>query len=196
MAFIMGILFWGGFNWSLELTNTEQFCISCHEMRDYIFKEYKKSSHYMNHAGVRATCPDCHVPKQWVDKVLRKIRASNELFHKLRGSINTPEKFYAKRLILARKVWDNMRASNSRECRNCHASEFMRMDTQPPIAEQMHQWADKHKKTCIDCHQGITHTLPVEFDREAQWDKFHEQFEQDKISCSACHENLPTPGEW
>ncbi len=165
-------------------------------MRDYIFKEYKKSSHYMNHSGVRATCPDCHVPKQWVDKVLRKVRASNELFHKLRGSINTPEKFYAKRLILARKVWDSMRATNSRECRNCHASEFMRMDTQPSLAGQTHQWADKHKKTCIDCHQGITHTLPVEFDREAQWDKFHEQFEQENIPCSACHENLPTPGEW
>ena len=39
--FIGGIVFWGGFNWSLELTNTEQFCISCHEMRENVFKEYQ-----------------------------------------------------------------------------------------------------------------------------------------------------------
>ena len=32
---IGGILFWGGFHTALELTNTEDFCISCHEMRRY-----------------------------------------------------------------------------------------------------------------------------------------------------------------
>ena len=29
----IGVIFWGGFNWALEATNTEEFCISCHEMR-------------------------------------------------------------------------------------------------------------------------------------------------------------------
>ena len=56
--FIGGIVFWGGFNWSLELTNTEQFCISCHEMRENVFKEYQTTVHYSNRTGVRATCPE------------------------------------------------------------------------------------------------------------------------------------------
>ena len=47
VMFGSGILFWGAFNWSLELSNTESFCISCHEMRDNILPEYKKSVHFL-----------------------------------------------------------------------------------------------------------------------------------------------------
>ena len=104
-AFVLGILVWGAFNTSLEITNTESFCISCHEMKDYVYKEYKETIHYSNRTGVRATCPDCHVPREWGYKVARKIRASNELFHKLIGTISTPEKFSNKRLELAESVW-------------------------------------------------------------------------------------------
>src|SRR5262249_23083953 len=32
-GFIAGVIFWGAFNTALELTNTETFCTSCHEMR-------------------------------------------------------------------------------------------------------------------------------------------------------------------
>ena len=77
----MGVIGWGGFNWSMELTNSETFCVSCHEMRDNVFEEYKETIHYNNRTGVRATCPDCHVPKEWIHKVIRKVRASNELYH-------------------------------------------------------------------------------------------------------------------
>ena len=36
-GFIAGIIFWGAFNTALELTNTEPFCTSCHEMRSNVF---------------------------------------------------------------------------------------------------------------------------------------------------------------
>ncbi|MCG7910964.1 MAG: NapC/NirT family cytochrome c, partial [Candidatus Thiodiazotropha taylori] len=32
VGIIAGILLWGGFNTAMEMTNTEEFCISCHEM--------------------------------------------------------------------------------------------------------------------------------------------------------------------
>ncbi len=32
-GFVAGIIFWGGFNTALEATNSEQFCITCHEMQ-------------------------------------------------------------------------------------------------------------------------------------------------------------------
>ncbi|MGC1319334.1 MAG: NapC/NirT family cytochrome c, partial [Pseudolabrys sp.] len=40
---IGGILFWGGFIWAMEVANTETFCISCHEMRDNVYKELQQT---------------------------------------------------------------------------------------------------------------------------------------------------------
>jgi cytochrome c-type protein NapC len=123
---VFGVISWSGFNTAMEVTNREKFCVSCHEMYENVYQEYKDTIHYNNRTGVRATCPDCHVPKEWVHKLVRKITATNELYHKAMGNIDTPEKFEAKRLELARHVWASMKATDSRECRNCH--EFGSMD--------------------------------------------------------------------
>lgn len=161
IGFVGGILFWGGFNWSMELTNTEAFCISCHEMERNVYREYKETIHYANRTGVRATCPDCHVPKDWVHKVARKIKASNELYHKMLGSIDTSEKFEAKRLQLASNVWKVMEETDSRECRNCHNFDYMDLTTQEKRSRDQHQVAMSEGKTCINCHKGIAHDLPA-----------------------------------
>ncbi|NMH66656.1 hypothetical protein HC757_15985 [Shewanella sp. SHSM-M6] len=162
LMFGAGIIFWGGFNTVLELTNTEAFCISCHEMEDTVYQEYKETIHAKNNAGVKASCPDCHVPRPWIHKIARKIRASNELYHKLLGSINTPEKFEAKRAELAQHVWDTMKATDSRECRNCHSFSAMALETQSKQARKKHdpKRLAERGETCIDCHQGIAHKLP------------------------------------
>ncbi|CAL96554.1 NapC/NirT family cytochrome c [Azoarcus olearius] len=159
-AFVAGIVFWGGFNWALEMTNKEQFCISCHEMKDNVYLEYRNTIHYQNRTGVRATCPDCHVPKEWGPKMIRKIKASNEVWHKLLGSIDTPEKFNAKRLQLAQNEWRRMKANNSQECRNCHNYEYFDYSVQGRRSNQMHQAGLSAGQTCIDCHKGIAHSLP------------------------------------
>ncbi len=192
-VFLAGIIFWGGFNWSLELTNTERFCISCHVMREYVYKEYKETIHFANRTGVRASCPDCHVPREWFYKVVRKVGATNELFHWMRGSIDTPEDFKAKRSELARHVWASMEATDSRECRNCHGGEFMSPDAQSATASAMHVLADYWGMTCIDCHQGIAHSLPQDFDKEAVMDRLHERMEDEKIDCDLCHEGMAKP---
>lgn len=160
-----GIVLWGGFNTAMEATNTLEFCISCHEMEDTVYQEYKTSVHYKNPAGVRAVCSDCHVPHEWGPKVVRKIKASNEILHKLLGTINTPEKFEAKRAELAGHVWETMKANNSRECRNCHSFEAMDFEHQARRArEKMEPVALgtdlSEGSTCIDCHKGIAHKLP------------------------------------
>ncbi|NOQ90275.1 MAG: cytochrome c-type protein NapC, partial [Gammaproteobacteria bacterium] len=160
VGFISGIVFWGGFNTAMEMTNNEQFCISCHEMEDNVYQEYKETIHYSNRTGVRATCPDCHVPKEWQHKVVRKIQASNELLHKALGSINTREKFEAKRLTLAKHVWKVMEETDSRECRNCHNFDFMDFGEQGRRAVKQHSEGLDAGKTCIDCHKGIAHELP------------------------------------
>lgn len=163
LAFIGGILVWGGFNTAIESTNTLAFCTSCHEMRDNVYQEYKTSVHYSNAYGVRAICTDCHVPKSWGAMVLRKISAMRELFFHFAGAVSTKEKFEAKRLGMAEDVWRQMRATDSRECHNCHSFAAMNLVAQSRQAARKHSpdWIAKTGETCIDCHQGIVHKLPV-----------------------------------
>jgi nitrate/TMAO reductase-like tetraheme cytochrome c subunit len=184
---LLGVIFWGGFNTAMEATNTMTFCISCHEMEENVYKEYKKTVHYSNGSGVQATCSDCHVPRPWVYKFVRKIEATNELFHKMLGSIDTPEKFDAKRMKLAKSVWRTMKATDSRECRNCHDYVTMDPENQKPRARKQHMNAMKAGNTCIDCHKGIAHK------------KVHDQLEDeelDKLSQPDPEHAIPFPPQW
>ena len=160
-GFVMGIIFWGGFNTALEVTNTEKFCVGCHEMRDNVFAELKTTIHYSNSSGVRTTCPDCHVPHNWTSKIARKMAASKEVWGKIFGTISTPEKFEAHRLTMASHEWARMEANDSLECRNCHAAESMDISLQSPRAAEAHErFLFTGEKTCISCHKGIAHRLP------------------------------------
>ncbi len=163
LMFFLGAAALGTFNTVLGYTDTLEFCTSCHEMQDYLFSEYKETVHYQNASGVRAVCSDCHVPKPWGAKVLRNIQATfREVPHELLGTIDTREKFDAKRLELAEDVWADMKANDSRECRNCHSIEAMKLAEQGRSAQKKHtlEWMRSRGETCIDCHQGIAHKLP------------------------------------
>ena len=160
-GFVAGIVFWGAFNTALEATNTETFCVSCHEMRDNVFAELKETIHFTNRSGVRATCPDCHVPHEWTNKIARKMQASKEVWGKIFGSINTRDKFVSKRLELAQHEWARFKANDSLECRNCHDFEYMDLTRQSVRAQNMHSTLlANRERTCIDCHKGIAHKLP------------------------------------
>ena len=165
VGMILGTLFWNTLNWSMAQTNTMEFCISCHEMRENVYKEYTKTIHYKNASGVRATCSDCHVPKEWLPKLIRKIKATNELYHHLVGTIDTPEKFEENRLAMAERVWASMIESDSHECRNCHSDEAMDFHKQRRrSAEKMQEAFKDGDQTCIECHKGIAHSKPVSED--------------------------------
>ena len=156
-----GVIFWGGFHTVVEATNTETFCIGCHEMKNNVYAEYKETIHYTNRTGVRAVCADCHVPKEWGPKMIRKVQATRELYGKLTGSIDTREKFEAKRLQLAEREWARMTANDSLECRNCHTLASMDVEKQKPRAKKSHELAVRDKDTCIVCHKGIAHHKPA-----------------------------------
>jgi cytochrome c-type protein NapC len=155
--FIVGVLFWGGFNTAMEATNQMEFCIGCHEMEANVYQEYKPTIHYSNRTGVRAGCPDCHVPRPWIHKMVRKIQASKEVFSWLTGKIDTKEEFEEHRLTMAKSVWNAMKSTDSRECRNCHTIESMNPEFQKPRARKQHLNAFQEGQTCIDCHKGIAH---------------------------------------
>ncbi|WP_374370782.1 cytochrome c3 family protein [Dongia sp.] len=172
-GFLAGIVFWGGFNTALELTNTETFCISCHEMRDNVYAELQSTIHFTNRSGVRATCPDCHVPHKWTDKIARKMQASKEVWGKIFGTISTREKFLDKRRELAEHEWTRLKANDSLECRNCHDFEYMDFTRQNTRAASAHStYLASGEKTCIDCHKGIAHQLP-DMKGVPGWDATH-----------------------
>jgi cytochrome c-type protein NapC len=169
IGMVSGLVFWGGFNTGMEATNRLEFCTSCHEMRDTVFQEYKETIHYKNRSGVRAICSDCHVPKDWTHKFVRKIQASQELYVKfISGGIDTPEKFEAKRMELATHVWKTMKESDSRECRNCHSWDAMDAKKQRARGHKKMEEGLKAGKTCIDCHKGVAHLLPKEYKEDEE----------------------------
>ena len=146
---------------ALAWTNTEEFCIGCHEMKNNVYAEYKGTIHDQNRTGVRAICPDCHVPRQPGPMIMRKMQASMELYgHFISKSISTKEKFEARRYELATHVWKRMKETDSLECRNCHNTDKMSHELQSAKAQARHAKAVTEKLTCIDCHFGIAHKEP------------------------------------
>lgn len=167
IGFFAGIIFWGGFHTVVEYTNTERFCLSCHEMGEFVYPEYQMTGHYENRTGVRATCADCHVPDSWGPKMVRKVVATRELWHKAMGTISTKDKFEDKRLELAQRVWRSMERTDSRECRNCHDFQYMDYFEQSSRAMQRHMDGFDEGETCIDCHKGVAHDLPAGHDEDS-----------------------------
>ena len=151
-------------------TNRTEFCISCHSMK-INFDEYKDTPHYKNLSGVQATCADCHVPKKFLPKFYAKMMAAKDVYHEIIGSVDTEEKYEARRWDMANRVWQKMRDTNSRECRTCHKIENMDLENQERRASKKHKKADTNGKACIDCHSGIAHTEPLEPDEPAYEEK-------------------------
>jgi cytochrome c-type protein NapC len=145
----------------LAWTNTEGFCIGCHEMRDNVYAEFKDTIHDKNRSGVRAVCSDCHVPRDPLGMLRRKVGATFELWgHFVTGVIDTKEKFQKHRYELATRVWTRMKTTDSIECRNCHHAEAMDPEKQSEKARARHEKGKAEGKTCIDCHFGIAHSEP------------------------------------
>ncbi len=158
LLFFLGIIAWVGFDSFVAVTSTEDFCAgACHSMREYIKPEWAKSVHFKNRTGVRAVCSDCHVPKPWVPKMIAKVLAVKDLYHEIIGTMDTREEFEERRLLMAQRVWDKMKATDSRECRNCHNIAHMAYDQQLSF---QHNTLQEMDRTRIDCHKGIAHNLP------------------------------------
>ncbi len=160
-CFVLGILFWAGFNTGLAYTNTTEFCTSCHSMK-VNEREWQETAHYKSASGVRAGCADCHVPKEFVPKMVAKVMAAKDVYHEIMGTIDTPEKYEAHRWDMASRVWAKMKANDSRECKTCHDFEQMDLAEQDRSARKRHSRAIDKGQTCIDCHKGVAHEQPDE----------------------------------
>jgi cytochrome c-type protein NapC len=159
ITFLVGIVFTGGFIGGLKMAETDKFCTSCHEMQQP-FQELTRSVHYSNEFGIQASCGNCHVPPAFIPGLIRHIQASTEVWGHLTGKLSTPARYEAHRLELAQKIWAELKANDSAECRGCHTASAMAFAKQPAMAADAHSSLATSGMTCIDCHRGVAHTLP------------------------------------
>ena len=158
MAFVVGIGFTGGFIGGLKYAETDAFCRSCHDMNTPA-QEYTWSAHYSNVFGIQASCGSCHVPPSFLPSLVRHIQASTEVWGHLTGKLDAPAKYESHRLALAQKIWAQLKANDSAECRSCHNPAVMAFAKQPPVAARTHESMAKSAKAYIDCHKRVAHTL-------------------------------------
>jgi cytochrome c-type protein NapC len=143
---------------TLHFTGTEKFCSSCHT--NDAAAEFKDTIHDKNRTGVRAACADCHLPREFVPMMVRKVQAAREVWGHIAGTIDTKEKYDKHRHAMAVSEWTRMKKNDSQECRNCHTPEAMDPEKQSETARARHAKAKAERTTCIDCHFGIAHTEP------------------------------------
>lgn len=162
IGFVLGIGSVIGFNTGIHMTGTIEFCGgACHSMRTFTLPEYQVSIHGNTRTGVTAGCSDCHLPHALIPKLITKTRAGLEdIYHEFAGTIDTKEEYEAQRLVMAQRVWAEMRATDSANCRHCHDRSKIRFEDQSAMARTAHEDAQKTGETCIDCHQGVAHEKP------------------------------------
>jgi cytochrome c-type protein NapC len=135
---VLGIVGVVAFDGVMHATSTDAFCTSCHEM-DIPYAQVQTSTHYSSASGMRATCSDCHVPREFGPKMVRKIEAAREVWGSITGVIDTPEKYAAHAPAMKQREINCLLANDSRECRNCHESGRMLPTLQTAKARQYHQ---------------------------------------------------------
>ena len=148
------------FDGVMYVTSTDEFCgSSCHEMTTPL-SSLQQTAHFSNAHGFGVGCADCHIPKEFGPKMLRKIEASREVWGHFTGLIDTPEKYAAHQPAMRERELRRIRANDSQECRNCHRLDRMDFAAQSRAVRRYHRAMDSRGKTCIDCHSGIAHPAP------------------------------------
>ena len=160
LGFIAGAIAWQQFNNVMDATSTEEFCVSCHSMETTL-EELKQTVHWSNNSGVRATCPDCHLPHDKTAKYARKMQASREVLAELSGKYNEEGSFEEHRAEMAEREWARFAANGSKECKNCHSYDRMNFEKMSKAAQKAMKPAAERNQSCVDCHKGIAHHLPA-----------------------------------
>ena len=173
LGFIVGAVSWQQFNNVMDATSAEEFCVGCHSMQTP-FNELKQPVHWKNNSGVRATCPDCHLPHDKTNKFARKMQASREVLAEMTGKYNEEGAFEQHRAEMAEREWARFTANGSKECKNCHSYERMDFDKMSKAAQKAMKPAAERNQSCIDCHKGIAHHLPQKQAGAGNASKFEE----------------------
>ncbi len=154
---LIGVLGVAAYDGVMYYTSTDEFCgVACHEM-SVPRESLATTAHFNNVHGVSVGCADCHIPREFGPKMLRKLEASREVWGHFTGIIDTPEKYAAHRPAMRERELARLRASDSQECRNCHQLDRMDFALQDRAVRRYHRAMEQRDKTCVDCHADVGH---------------------------------------
>ena len=145
----------------VHVTGTDAFCGgACHSMQ-WVATEHQAGTHGATRTGVRATCHDCHIPREYPHLLWYKaVAGTKDVIGEMRGVIDTEAKFQAERRRMAELVWHEYKENDSRACRGCHVFSAEVLAKQQDPAKGSHAAVLEGRATCIDCHKGVGHLAP------------------------------------
>jgi len=145
----------------VHVTGTDAFCGgACHSMQ-WVAQEHQQSTHGATRSGMRATCHDCHIPREYPQLLwVKAVSGTKDVIGEMRGVISTEEKFKAERKRMAALVWADYEANGSRACRGCHVFSAEVLAKQRDEAKASHAKVVEGRATCIQCHKGVGHLAP------------------------------------
>jgi nitrate/TMAO reductase-like tetraheme cytochrome c subunit len=142
---------------SFQYTKSQAFCTSCHVMSG-VEREWSESVHGRNPSGIEVPCADCHVAPGRAAEARAKLHAIRAELIPWLGGVRRPEQIEERRLVLAERVWEHLRETDSAACRSCHRFTPDDLALQETRARAEHLDAAKLGQTCIECHDdGVAH---------------------------------------
>ena len=142
---------------SFQYAQSQTFCTSCHVMSG-VEREWSESVHGRNANGIKVGCADCHVAPGRMAEVRAKVHAIRAELIPWLGGVRRPEQIEEKRLVLAERVWEHLRETDSASCRSCHRMTQEDLALQETRARAEHLDGAKQGQTCIECHDdGVAH---------------------------------------
>jgi len=138
-----------GFAGTVVATESNEFCVSCHEL-DYAYTGWERSTHVNNPEGVVANCVDCHVPPQLLDLTFSKVDSLNELYSHWFKPSSDPFWWQQHLPHMRARAHERMKDDN---CLRCHKWRFEPTSSEGKIA---HATAPATTR-CVQCHQHFVH---------------------------------------
>jgi cytochrome c-type protein NapC len=150
----------------VNYTSTDSFCgTTCHSMT-WAAKTYRRSPHFDNRVGVRATCGDCHIPYdanhptplQYISLLLFKAdRGAKDVWGELTKPIRTEEAWEKHRPQLAATVETFLQTHDSITCRGCHTLEAFSGPRNAMMQLVHRDVIQADTVECLKCHAGVGH---------------------------------------
>ncbi len=180
-------------------SSSDAFCGRfCHSMT-WASAGYRQAPHFINAAGVRASCGQCHIPydsshataTEYVQLLAFKAqRGAKDFWHESRRSIATKAEWESRRPQLRAEFENYMQAHNYITCRGCHSLEaFGGPRSQMKVL--IHQDIIKSSDVdCFRCHRDIGHVYQQPMAKIDGWYTSEQAAAGEKLyqtQCANCH---------
>ena len=84
MGVVAGVIGVPTFNFVVHETSSDAFCLLCHA--DDIQPEYEGTVHHTNAIGLRVTCENCHLPREYFPRLIKKAKSgARDIFYTVEG---------------------------------------------------------------------------------------------------------------